>query len=102
MIARDFGEDQGLTHLPLVAQATRAIMPFDDTGIHLLIAQQGQHMLYTSFAIEGSDFTPLDPTPFIVFFHLPIGQALGPAQDETTGPACRAVVGSRIPTAKGC
>jgi len=57
-------------------------------------------MLQTRFAIEGADFDPLNPTPFIVFFHLPRGAALGPAQERTPSPACDAVVGGWIPPSK--
>jgi hypothetical protein len=77
------------------------MMPFDDAGIHLLITQQGQDVLQAGFAIQSSNFDPLDPMPFIVFFHLPIGQALGPTPDRMTGPACGAMMGGWIPTAKG-
>src|SRR5919202_3255465 len=101
VIPRHFGEGQRLPHLPLIPQATSPIMPFDDAGINLLIAQQGQHMFQPRFAIEHADFDPLNPTPFIVFFHLPIGQALGPAQDGTTRPTAGAVGRGRIPTSKG-
>jgi hypothetical protein len=53
------------------------------------------------FVIKHADFDPLDPPPFILFFHLPIGSALGPAQERTTGAAWAAMAGNRIPTAKG-
>jgi hypothetical protein len=59
-------------------------MSFDDAGINLLIAQQGEHVLHPGFAREDVDCNPLDPTPFLMFLHLPIGQSLGPAQDRTT------------------
>jgi hypothetical protein len=48
-------------------------MPFDDTGIALLRAQQCQDVFQPGLAIEGADVHPLDPLPLIVFFHRPIG-----------------------------
>jgi hypothetical protein len=54
----------------------RAGKPFDDTGINLLIAQQGQHVLQTGFALDGADFDPLDAPSLRVFFSLSIGQVL--------------------------
>ena len=42
-------------------------MPFDDTRVHLLIAQESQHVFQAGFAIEGADFDLLDPTPFVLF-----------------------------------
>ena len=67
-----FGEGQGLPDLPLIPSATGPVMPFDDTGIHLLIAQQVPHVFEAGFAIEGTDLDPLDPPPLILFVHLPI------------------------------
>ena len=55
----------------------------------------------TRFAIEDPDFDPLNPTPFLLFFHLPIGQSLGPAQDGTPRPTAGALRRGRIPTSKG-
>ena len=74
-----FGEGQRLPDLPLIPSATGPVMPFDDAGIDLLIAQQGQHVFHAGFSIEDADFDSLNPTPFILFFHLPICQSLGPA-----------------------
>ena len=61
---------------------------------------QGQHVLQPRFALEASDCDPLNPTPFLLFFHLPIGQAVGPAQDGTPRPTAGALRRSRIPTSK--
>jgi hypothetical protein len=69
--------------------------------MNLLIAQQGQPMLPPGFAREHAAFAPLDPTPFILFFPLSIGESLGPAQERTTGVACAATAGSRLPTSTG-
>ena len=44
-------------------------------------------MFQTGFAMDA-DFHALNPTTFIVLFHLPIGQPLAPAQDGTTCPRC--------------
>lgn len=79
VIARCFRKSQGLTHLVLIAQATRAVMPLHHTRVDVLIAQQGQNALEPRFVIEGAHFDPLDPTSLIVFFYLTIGQALRPA-----------------------
>lgn len=79
VIAQGLRKGQGLAHLALIAQATRAIMPLHHTRVDVRIAQQGQDVLAPRFAIEGTDFDPLDPPPLIVFFHLTIGQALRPA-----------------------
>ena len=100
--ARDGGAGQGLAHLPFVAQATRPLLPFHAPGLHRLGAQPSHHMFQPGCASEGADCHPCEPPPCIVFFHLPLGQAVGPAQEETSGPAGGAVVGSRLPTAKGC
>jgi hypothetical protein len=54
-------------------------MPFNNTGIDLLIAQQRQHVFPLGFAREDADFNPPEPTPFIVFLHLPIGLPVPPA-----------------------
>jgi len=67
--------------------------------VDTLIAQQGQDGLGPGFAIEGADFDSLDPPSFIIFFHLSIGQALGPAED---GPRCPALGTGRVTTSKGC
>ena len=64
-------------------------MPSDDTGIHWLIAEQGQHVFHPGFAIEDGSFDSLEHMPFIVFFHLPIGESLGQRRRGTTGAACR-------------
>lgn len=96
-----FGEGQRLADLPLIPQATGPVMPFDDAGMNLFVAQQGQHVFQPRFAIEDPDFDPLNPTPFLLFFHLPIGQSLGPAQDGTPRPTAGALRRGRIPTSKG-
>jgi hypothetical protein len=76
-------------------------MPLDHTGVHLLVAQEGQHVFEPGFAMENSHVYSLDPTPLILFFHLAIGQSVRPAQDGTRGPACGAMAGGRITTSKG-
>jgi hypothetical protein len=47
-------------------------MPFDDTAINLLIAQQVQHVFEAGFAVEGADLDPLDLPTLILFFPLAI------------------------------
>jgi hypothetical protein len=96
-----FGAGQRLPDLPLIPPATGPGMPFDDAGMHLRIPQQGQPVLQPRFPREAPDFDPLHPTPRIVFFHLPRGQSLGPAQDGTTSPTSGALGRGRIPTSKG-
>jgi hypothetical protein len=58
-------------------------------------------MFQTRFAMHDPHIHPLDPPPFILFFHLTIRSSLWPAQDKTTSPACAAGVGGWIVTAKG-
>jgi hypothetical protein len=58
-------------------------------------------VLDAGFAMHDPHVDPLDPTPFLVFFDLPIGQALGPAQDRPPGPAWDTVGWGRLPTSKG-
>jgi hypothetical protein len=51
VLPRHFGESQRLPDLPLMPPATGPVMPFDDTGVDLLIAPQGQHVFHPGFAI---------------------------------------------------
>src|SRR5882672_3426059 len=48
-------------------------------------------MLQTGFAIDGSDFDPLDPMPLVDFLHLPIREALWPSKHRMRYPALCAV-----------
>lgn len=57
-------------------------------------------MLQPGFAIEGTHFDPLDPAFLIVFFHLPIGQALRPAEDRARSPALHLEPGDRVTPSK--
>src|SRR6266851_953699 len=98
VIPRHFGEGQRLPDLAPVAQATGPVVPFDDTRVNLLIAQQRQHMLQTGFAIEGTYCDPLDLMPFILLLHLTIGQPLRPTEDRTGPPALRTVARGRVTT----
>ena len=97
-----FGKGQRLPNLPLIPQATGPVMPFDDAGIDRLIAQQRQHVFHSGFAIKDAAFDPRNPTSFLLFFHLAVGQALRPAQDGTPRPPVGAVSRGGRPTAKGC
>jgi hypothetical protein len=45
-------------------------MSFDDTRVHMRIAQQGRHIFETGFAINGSHLDPLDPLALLLFVHL--------------------------------
>ena len=52
----------------MIAQATRAVMPFHHTGVYVFVAQQGHHVHETRFATNNPDIDPLDATPFVNFF----------------------------------
>jgi hypothetical protein len=84
VIARHFGEGQGLSHLALVAQPTGAVVPFHDTCVHLLVAERGEHMFKTCFALHRSYLYSCHPTAFVAFLDLAVGQALSPADHRTT------------------
>ena len=71
------------------------------TRIQDFVAEKIQDRLQTRFAMHDPHLDPLKPTPFIALFHLPIRQALGPAQERTTGPTGAAGVGDQIATSKG-
>src|SRR5215472_2694682 len=96
-----FREGQGLAHLALIAQATGAVMTPHHTGVDMPVAQQGQDVLEPRFTIEGTHFNPLNPSLLIVLFHLPIGQALRPAEDRARRPALSCGTGSRVTPSKG-
>jgi len=96
-----FREGEGLAPLALIAQTTRAVMAFHHAGIDMPVAQQGQDVLEPRFAIESTHFDPLDPPLLIVFFHLPLGQALWPAEDRTRRSALRLETRQRVAPSKG-
>jgi hypothetical protein len=50
-----FGKGEGFAHLPLIAQATRAVMSFHDTRVDLFIPEQVQHMVETRFPPDHLD-----------------------------------------------
>jgi hypothetical protein len=87
VIPRRFRKGQGLTRFALIAQATGPIMTLHHTRINDFVASEIQDMLQTGFAMHDPHIHPLAPTPFLLFFHLPIRQSLWPAQDRTPGPA---------------
>src|SRR6266511_3486676 len=76
-------------------------MPFDDTGINLLIAQQGQHVLAACFAVKDLDFNPFDTASSIDLFHLTIHQPLWPAYLRERGTSVATVARRGIMTPKG-
>ena len=95
VIPRRFGKGQGLTHFALIAQATGPIMPLHHTRVNHFVAQQGQDMLQTGFAMDGSYFHPLDPAALVDFVslaHRPSLAANGP-RDAPPGLWCRGAVG---------
>src|SRR5215471_18221632 len=53
-------------------------------------------------ALHAPDVYPLHPTPFLLFFPLPIRQALGPAEDSTTRPPWQAGVRHSRATSQSC
>jgi hypothetical protein len=71
VIAWHFGEGERLPDLLLIPQATRPVLPFNDTGIDLLIAQQRQHVFHPGFAIQDADCDSLKSTSCIVFCTCP-------------------------------
>jgi hypothetical protein len=71
------------------------------TRVDDCVTEEIQDVLEAGFAMHDPHLYALNPTPFIVFLDLPIGQALGPAQDRSPAPAYGVVGGGRIATAKG-
>ena len=96
-----FGKGQRLAHLSLIAQTTGPVMPLDHTRVDDVVPEEIQDVLEAGFAMHDAHLDALHPTPFIVFFDLPIGQALRPAQDQAPGLPWGAGGGGRIATAKG-
>jgi hypothetical protein len=78
VISHRFGNGQGLPHFALMAHATGPVLTLHHARITNLVAEEVQDMLQTRFAMHDSHVHPLDPTPLLLFVHLPIGPALGP------------------------
>src|SRR5262245_11063019 len=101
VVPRRFGNGQGLPGLALIAHATGPVVTLYHTRVDDVIAEEIQDMLEVGFAMHDPYLSAFNATPFIVFFALPIGSALGPAHNRAPGPACGAVRGGRIATAEG-
>ena len=59
-------------------------------------------MLPPGLAMHAPDISPLKPTPCRLFFHLPIRQALGPAEARTARPTGEAGGRTQRATSTGC
>src|SRR5262249_23685029 len=76
-------------------------MTLHSTRIDDFVAEQIQDMLQTRFAMHDPHLDPLNPTLFIVLFHLTVHQALWPAQLRPRWAAPLAGAGRRIAMSKG-
>src|SRR5262245_44217751 len=76
-------------------------MTLHHTGVDMPVAQQAQDVLEPRFTIEGPHCNPLHPSLLIRLFHLPIGQALRPAEDRARRPALSCGTGDRVTPSKG-
>jgi hypothetical protein len=86
-----FGKGQRLARFTPIAGSTGTVVTFHHTRVKLLVAQQGEHMRKTRFAMERPHLDLFNPTAFVVFLALAIGQALPPTYHRTTALALRRV-----------
>src|SRR5215831_4066606 len=85
VIARRCGTGQRLPDLALMAQAAGPMMPLHHTRVDDVVPEEIQAVLQASFAMHDAHRYSFHPTPFILFFDLPIGQPLRPAQERPPG-----------------
>jgi hypothetical protein len=78
------------------------MMTLHHTRVDDVVPEEIQDVLQAGFAMHDSHLYALHPTPFLVFFDLPRGQPLRPAQERPPGPTWGAGGRGRRATAKGC
>ena len=99
---RRVGTGQGLPDLALRAEAAGPMMPRDHPCMHDVVTAKISDRLQPRCALHAPEGSPRHPTPFLLFVHLPIRPALGPAEASTTRPPWQAGGRHQRATATRC